>query len=93
MEIKPIIAKPTVKNVTMTLANTEYSYTLPAGTQMYRVKLRGVGASLKLAVGSGGTNRTIANGQTFERFEKSGGSSLYFQSPTAGQVAEILSFQ
>lgn len=90
------ISKPTIKNVTMTNVNTEYSYTLPTGTKMFRVKLRGVGAPMKMAIDegeSGTTYMTIDNGKTQEELVKGGGATLYFQSPTANQVAEIISFQ
>lgn len=90
------ISKPTIKNVTMTDANTEYLYTLPTGTKMFRVKLRGMGTSMKMAIDEGKsetTYMTIDNGQTQEEFVKGGGATLYFQSPVANQVAEIISFQ
>ena len=90
-----ILAKPTIKNLAMTTASTEYSYELPVGTRMFRVKLRNVGYPLKMAIDegeSGTTYVTIANGQTQEEIVKGGGATLYFQTTANSQVAEIISF-
>ena len=91
-----ILAKPIIKNLAMTVAGTEYSYILPVGTKMFRVKLRNVGYPLKMAIDegeSGTTYVTIANGQNQEEIVKGGGATLYFQTTVNGQVVEILSFQ
>lgn len=85
-------AKPTIANTAMTSANTEYSYTFPAGTRRFRIKLRALNALLKIAFVSGesGSNYiTVPYGDDLEMRAKIGGSTIYFQSPTASQVAEI----
>ena len=90
-------SKPTVANVAMTLANTEYSYEIPAGTKRFMIKLRNVGYPLQLCVVSGESNTTyynIANGKTHEEKEVKGqGTTLYFRTTAASQVAEIISFK
>lgn len=87
-----MIAKATTANVTMTSADTEYSYTFPAGTQKFSIKLRALNALLKVAFASGtsgSTYFTIPYGDILVMEAKIGGSTIYFQSPTASQVAEI----
>lgn len=90
------IAKPTVANVSMASANTEYSYTLPDGTKLVRIKLRNNESFGKLAVDegqSGTTYITINQGETIEQPIKAGGATLYFQSDNDSDTAEILSFK
>lgn len=86
------VAKPTLANTTMTSADTEYSYTFPAGTQKFRIKLRALNALLKVAFASGQSGTTyitIPYGDDLVMEAKVGGATIYFQSPTASQVAEI----
>lgn len=88
----PEFAKPTIENTAMTSANTEYSYTFPAGTKKFRIKLRALNALLKVAFveGESGSNYiTIPYGDHMTVEAKVGGATIYFQSPTASQVAEI----
>lgn len=76
----------------MTSANTEYSYTFPAGTKKFSIKLRALNALLKVAFvsgESGSTYFTVPYGDILVMEAKVGGSTVYFQSPTASQVAEI----
>jgi hypothetical protein len=88
---------PTTVNVAMTLANTEYSYTLPTGTRKFMIKLRSATSDMKLNLGktgslSGTTYITVpAGGNYFEEFVNSElDTKLYFQSPDALQTAEIM---
>jgi hypothetical protein len=86
------LAKPTINNTTITSANTEYSYTFPAGTRAFRIKLEALNALLKVAFVSGesGTNYiTIPYGDYMEMHAKVGGATIYFQSPSASQKAQI----
>lgn len=91
-----ILARPTVANVEMTLADTEYSYALPAGTARFSFKLRNPGYQARIAFVSGALGTTYKNlmqGEIYsEKNLRQGPNSLYFQSPTAGQVAEILTW-
>lgn len=87
-----IVGRPTIATVSMTSANTEYSYTFPAGTKRFMIGLRGY-ANMKIAFTegeSGSTYRTIKTGSVYyEDSAKVGGSTIYFQSPNASQTAEI----
>lgn len=91
-----IIARPTIANVDIMLANTEYSYTLPVGTTRFEIKLRNMGIPLKICFvsgGSGTTYKNLASGHSHrEENIKRGPNILYFRSATASQVAEIISW-
>lgn len=90
------LSRVTVANTTMTSANTEYSYSLPDFTKKFQVKLRGVGAPFKVAFVSGKSGTTyvnVPNGGSHKEDEVKGKDNvLYFQSPSANQVAEIISW-
>ena len=96
MSMEKIIARPTIANVDITLANTEYSYTLPVGTTRFEIKLRNIGIPLKICFVSGGSGTTYKNlpaGQSYREDNiKRGPNILYFQAATANQVAEIISW-
>jgi hypothetical protein len=84
---------PTTVNVSMPLAATEYSYTLPAGCKQFIVKLRQL-SSLKVAYVSGQSGTTYLEVPRGCFYAESGltlstGVTLYFQSPAAGQVLEV----
>lgn len=88
-----IAGRPTIANVAMTSSNTEYSYSLPAGTIRFEIKLRSLNALLKLSFvsgESGTTYITIPYGSSYREDDVKGTPiSLYFQSPTASQVLEV----
>ena len=91
-----IKAKPTVDTVSMTTANTEYSYELPQHTKEFWLKLRTIGYDMKVAMiegDSGTTYFTIRSGEIHKEETKASKTTLYFQSPQASMVAEILSFK
>ena len=91
-----MIAKPTIKNTTMTTKDTEYSYALPAGTRAFSIKLEAINTLLKIAFveGESGTNYiTLPYGETLKQNAKVGGSTIYFQSPTASQKAQITTWK
>jgi len=86
------LSKPTINNTAITSADTEYSYTFPAGTRAFRIKLRALNALLKISFvsgASGSTYITVPYGDFLEMRAKVGGATIYFQSPTASQTAEI----
>lgn len=94
MEI--IKAKPTITNITLTLANTEYSYALPEGTKEFWLKLREEGYPLKVAMvlgDSGTTYFIIQNGEVHREENLKGAITLYFQCPASSQTAEIIVFK
>ena len=81
-------------NVTCTLANTEYSQTLPAGTKKFTIRCRG-NARTRLAFVSGDTSinwLTIPPGTTFSEDGILYSGDLYFQTHLANQVIEILAW-
>jgi len=90
------ISKATVANVAVTLADTEYSYTLPAGTRTFQLRFRNVDTLGKLAIDqgvSGTTYMTLGQGETIKEEIKGGGATLYFQGDNASDTAEILSWK
>lgn len=90
------IAKPTVANIAITLANTEYSYTLPAGTRTFQFRLRNTESFGQLAIASGQSGMTyirLGQGETIKEEIKGGGATLYFRGDNADDVAEILNWK
>jgi hypothetical protein len=85
---------PNIYNVTCTNADTEYSQALPANTKKFTVKARG--GQLKVcftANQSGNTYILLDDGQSWsEDGLDLSNVTLYFQSPTAGTVAEIVAW-
>lgn len=85
--------KPTIYNLTLTSANTEYSQALPDDTREVTIKTRTMASELKLAFvenESGTKYQTIPVGASktiTEKYLK--GLTLYVQSPDAGVVVEI----
>jgi hypothetical protein len=89
-------ANPTIANVVMATAATEYSYALPADTRKFYIKLRDPMADLQLAytaTNSATTYITVHRGNWFGNEDMSlGAITLYFQSPSASQTVEIESW-
>lgn len=85
--------KPTVTTQTLTLADTDYSVSIPSGVNRLEIKERSGSSLLKLAFVSGdiaaGTYITIPYGASWAELDIKGGFTLYLQSPDAGVVAEI----
>jgi hypothetical protein len=94
--MEKIIARPTIANIDITDANTEYSYTLPVGTTRFEMKLRNLGVPLKICFVSGGSGTNYINLPASQSYRedniKKGSNILYFQAATAAQVAEIISW-
>ena len=97
-DVKQFQAKPSttliIYNKSMASANTEYSQALPSGVTKIDVKLRAQNALLKIAfisTESGSKYITIPYGSSFH-LENTNleGKTLYFQSPSASQVCEII---
>lgn len=87
-----------VATKTLTLANTEYSYTFPTNTQSWTMKLRVGGASLYYASATGklpmsGDNSTymtmLPMGARSQDNVEWSGKTIYFESDTAGQIVEV----
>ena len=87
---------PTVANVAVLLANTEYSYTFPTSTKRYMMANRDSG-TLKYSFSSGtsGTQYiTLYPGDAAvaDLLDTTAGFTVYFQSTKASQTVEILSW-
>lgn len=85
---------PTIAQVSMVLSGTEYSYAIPTTARQFLIKLRAL-AVLQLAYSpgdSGTTYITIPRGCFLSESDLllAAPVTLYFQSSTAAQVAEIL---
>lgn len=84
---------PLIYNKTCTLADTEYSQALSPFCKSFAIKARAF-ADLKIAfiaAASGGTYWTIPGSSSENEFGGFNGTvTVYFQSPTAGTVVEIL---
>lgn len=87
-----------VDTVALTLANTEYSYTFPANTVSWTMKLRVQGATMyyssttgKLPTSGDGTDymTMLPLGTRSQDNVEWSGKTMYLQSDTAGQVVEL----
>lgn len=91
----PGAESPTVANVDMPSATTEYSYLLPDGTKQFLIRTRS-GASFQVAYVSGQTGSnylTISRGSFYSESELTTNNlTVYFQSQEANQTAEIVSW-
>ena len=86
-----------VVNVAMATLNTEYSYTIPKGTEKITFKLRDPGQPLKFcftALGSATNYITVPASSSFTvEGLKFHDKVLYFQAPANTMVLEVLVFQ
>lgn len=86
---------PTLANVSMPSANTEYSYAFPTGTSKFTIRNRNNGL-LQFAFTSGQTNTvffTLPSGVPYCEDGISAGSvTIYFESPKPSQTLEIISW-
>jgi hypothetical protein len=85
--------KPTVYNVTLTSANTEYSRSIPANARKVFIRERSGLVSIKLAYASGqsGTTYLTIPAGTQKTLENCflSGVILYMQSGTPGTLVEV----
>lgn len=86
---------PIVENVSIPLADTEVSHTLPTGTKRFLLMLRDR-ATLKLSytTGTSGTTFMTIRPRVWYAEERigAGTTTLYMQSPSASQTVEIVSW-
>lgn len=85
---------PTVATVSMALAGTEYSYVLPTNCKQFMIKLRGSG-TLQFSYVSGESGTTYMEIPRYCFYAESdlnlnAATTLYFQSSSASQVAELI---
>lgn len=93
----PGVVSPSIVNIDMPLASTEYSYTLPGDTRKYIIKLRDPLSELRVAYSIGGSSTvyfTIPRGNFWseDELDTSAVVTLYFQSTSAAQTLEIISW-
>lgn len=90
-----VVTIPFIDNLSVPLANTEVSYTLPTNTRRFILKNRSSGM-LKLSYTSGQSGVkwfSIEPGNSYSETNISKPSlTIYLQSPTANQILEILSW-
>ncbi|MBU2685569.1 MAG: hypothetical protein KKF27_20200 [Gammaproteobacteria bacterium] len=85
---------PTIYNVPMTNADTEYSQALPANTRAFLVKCRGA-YDIKLAFAEGTSGTTyvlVPSGLAYCVGYINASITLYFQCAVAGQVTEVVAW-
>jgi hypothetical protein len=90
------VSSPTIYNLTLTTAATEYSQVIPSGTKRIEVSNRN-NQLLRLAFVSGGTSvawLTISPGASYSEVDLAVTSlTVYLQAPSAsGSVAEIIAW-
>lgn len=93
-----VVDQPSVINKTLTNADEEYSQALPVGTRKFLLKARSLGSELKFSFtnGESATNYVTVppgSGGLWVECGAAYGVTLYVQSPTAGEVAEILAIK
>jgi hypothetical protein len=89
--------KPVIYNLTLTLANTEYSQELPIRTSRVQIQPRQDNdIKVSFALGESGTKYfTVKGGMNYFEWEMmkcDGQLSIYAQSATAGTVVEVLAW-
>jgi len=91
-------ATPTLVNVTLTVANTEYSFLMPNGTQMVEFQAR-TAADVRFAFATGHVAGPVAPYHTLKASDyyssppvNMTGQTVYFASTTAGTVVEIIAW-
>lgn len=94
--INPQATNPFIANLTLTLANTEYSQVLPDRIKAITIKLRNKAHTARFGFKTGapdsatGTYITIGAGDSpFELNVNWYNQTLYFESPDAGAIVEI----
>jgi hypothetical protein len=102
VELKAILAAlggssnttPTMFNVTLGVINTEQSLTLPANTKRFILKTRG-NTLLKIsyvATESGTKYVTLTKNGVFTDDNFYTAQTIYFQSPSTGDVVEVVAY-
>ena len=88
---------PTIINLAMPLAATEYSVTIPAGTRQFLIRTRsGIKLNLAYILGNSGTTYIEVPRNCFyaeSDVSLQAAQDLYIQTAAASQVLEILIWQ
>ena len=96
----PVISTPTIYNITLTNANTQYSQALPANCRKFEIQcLTASDVRIAFVTGKVATPTApyavVKSGQRYsspEHFETSAPLTVYLASAQAGVVAEILAW-
>jgi hypothetical protein len=88
---------PAVSNVSMTLANTEYTVVIPSGVRQYMLLLRDSPAKLQVSYAAGMSGTTYITVPRYCYYAESdlllaAPVNLYIRSPSPGQVLEVLTW-
>lgn len=90
------IQNPQILNVALPTADTEVEYVLPANCKQFYIKLRDPSAQMKLSYTSGQSGTTYLTVSRGNWYSEDGinatTTTLYIQSSTSGQVAEIVAW-
>lgn len=85
---------PKITNITIPVANTEQSHIFAANTKRILMRLRGIGKlQYSFTSGQSGTSFITmkkGNSEEFNALDLSVATTIYFQSPKAGETLEIL---
>lgn len=95
--VSPTPNNPTIANIAVPLANTEYSYLIPASTKSFRISVRGGLAKLQLAFVAGKSNiefTSIGFGccYSIENITTSALLTAYFQCSKPNEIVEIITW-
>ena len=101
-ETNVVTAPPDIEWLEMTLADTEYSYTLPDNTKRFEVLNNGI-QTVKLAYEAGKSVEQVPvtdneywplnPATTYGENELAGPITIYVQSPAAGSIVVVKSWQ
>lgn len=97
VEVSPagfFATNPTIVNITIALANTEQNYSLPTDTKKFLIKNRG-DSMTKLSYLSGDSGSVFVSIPPGAVYEESGiltNATLYFQTESASDIIEIVSW-
>jgi hypothetical protein len=83
------VTNPAIVNLSMPLADTEYSYALPTTTRRFFIQNRAMGVLQLRHISSSTEYVTIFPGQVYSADFLETGSTIFLTSPKSGQVAEI----
>lgn len=97
VSLEPLISKdPTVYNVAMPLANTEYSLAIPLDTKRIQVNIRDAKSTYTISWTSGGAYLSKGYGIVYEESNLqivAGNDTIYFTAPKANMVMEIITWK
>lgn len=87
---------PTIQNVTLVAAATEYSITIPTASVAFSIRTRGCSkCQFAFTSGDSGTNYiTLWPGETYneEGLTSNASITIYIQTPKAGEILEVWSW-